>query len=350
MNWRRPAISIALSTLPFIAAAAPQDWRLQLLAEQHISAGNAALRALLKDGLATKARFLEVVPQLGAEEFATREQAEKQILRMGKQALPWLDRLPPSDNPEIRFRLDRLANELRLGREWQKAELLHYAAASLLRERNGRPADGDMMFAELFRDECQSLKDRYRLFTFVTKTGLQGKVSDGVLRMSGKGRVEGDQRLVLRARDLTGNDEFPDSFEIEVRLGGSPGGTGSHHVGVSVGKVRALFHPGYKTGGFRFERIDNHKQITSNADMGFDPRTDELQVMNLAVKRLKDGDVQLQANVSQPDDSKSYNSRTRIAPAEIGPLDTIGLDRSGRPGGDAIFDDLTVHWTVPRSR
>ncbi len=324
--------------------AVPEDWRLQLLQEEGIPADDLSLSGLLNAGNPTEKLFLERVPQLGAEDFVTREQAAKDLKRMGKAALPWIDRMPVSGDPEIRFRLASISKELGLGREWTKSELLHYAAASLLAERKNpsSPKPGGLIFGELFHDESNSLEDGYRDFTFKAGKGYEAKVTGGVLLMNGKFAVEGDQRLVFDAQKITGKADFPDEFQLEVMLGGGSGGAGLYHVGVSVGNVRALFHPGYQGGGFRFERIDTHQPITQNVTMGFVPLADKLQLMSIGVKRLAHGEVELNVAVSAPGAADRFIKTTKVAPEVIGKLDSISLDRSGNRGGDGMFDNLVI--------
>ena len=170
--------------------ATPEDWRLQLLKEEGISSDDGALKTLLGGGKATENQFVEWVPKLGAEDFATRQQAEKAILRMGKAALPWLDRMPLSDNPEIRFRLARIGKELGLEREWTKDDLQLMSIAAR-RFENG---DVELNVA---------LSPRSGAPRFTTKTrvdaGVIGKLRSISLDRSGRGGGDGYfDNLVIR--------------------------------------------------------------------------------------------------------------------------------------------------------
>ena len=174
---------------------------------------------------------------------------------------------------------------------------------------------------------------------------MKASVSGGILRMAGNHPNDGDQRLLLDAERVTGREVFPDAFQIEARLGGNPGGEGAYHVGVSVGNVRVLFHPGYPSGGFRIERVDNHRPLIGNTAMGFDPPAGKLLRLHLDVQRCPSGDVEIQAVLSNG--GPTFRKSVVLAAGEIGKLDHIGLDRSGRTGGDGLFDDFVLHLGEP---
>lgn len=74
--------------------------------------------------------------------------------------------------------------------------------------------------------------------------------------------------------------------------------------------------------------------------MGFDPPAGKLVWMGIDVARSADGTVKLDVVVISGGDS--FRTSRIVAADVIGKLDKIGLDRSGRSGGDGLFDDLVV--------
>jgi len=323
------------------------DWRLELLSREKVSSETHALQEMEKQFTPSEEGLEKAVSRLGAEDFHTREQAQHEILKMGRDALPWLRRQPRFEDPEVRVRLGQIEGTLGADGRWMKEDLLREAVTSLLNERLGRKSENPAgsLFLETFEQDAKSLNEGYRRFRFNAGKAMTGSVSGGILRMAGNHPGDGDQRLLLDAERVTGKETFPDTFQIEARLGGDPGGEGAYHVGVSVGNVRVLFHPGYASGGFRIERVDDHKSIISNTAMGFDPPAGKLLRMHLEVQRRPDGDVQIQVVISNG--SAAFRKTAVLAADEIGKLDHIGLERSGRNGGDGLFDDFVVHLGEP---
>lgn len=333
---------IAGFSFAVLAAEEIVDWRLELLKESGVSAETDALEKFQKGLSHPETSLDQMVLKLGSEEFKQREQAQKEILRIGKNVLPQLRPMLRTDDPEVRIRLETIVGELETSGRWEKGDLLRQAVASLLHERkNPGVANPDgKLFVEFFSKEAPSLAGGYQRLKFKTDVGANGSVREGVVRLDGKREGDGDQQLLLHAKDFIGKPEFPDAFRIEAKIGGERAGIGLYHVGISVGNVRALFHPGYGTGGFRFEQVSNNKVIINNTSMGFDPPAGKLLLMSVDVKRQRNNDVEIGVIVTS---DKDVFRISRIVKADIiGKLDRIGLDRSGRAGGDALFDDLVV--------
>ena len=346
-SLRASALLAVLGATGMAAEEGVVDWRLELLSRDGVSAETPALQKMEKRFTPSEDGLANAVGRLGAEDFRTREQAQHEILGMGKGALPWLRRQPRCADPEVRVRLGEIERTLGVDGRWTKEDLLREAVTSLLNERLGRKTGkpAGSLFVETFDQNADSLRGGYRRFRFEAGKEMTGSVAGGILRMTGNHPGDGDQRLLLDAERVTGRKTFPDSFQIEARLGGDPGGVGAYHVGISVGNVRVLFHPGFPTGGFRIERVDDHKPIIFNTEMGFDPPVGKLLRMHLEVKRRPGGDVEIQTVISNG--GAVFRKTAVLAADEIGKLEHIGLDRSGRNGGDGLFDDWVMHLGEP---
>ena len=115
------------------------------------------------------------------------------------------------------------------------------------------------------------------------------------------------------------------------------------HLGISVGKVRALYHPGMDRNSFRFEKLDENKYLSRNESIGFMPGGEALQWMLVKVRRLEGGKVRLDVTLEEGGKGEGrFQSSITVDAEDIGDLDQVSLDRSGRTGGEATFADFTV--------
>lgn len=334
-----------LITGAWLAAASAQevtDWRLELLKESGLSAETEALEKFQKGLSHPEGDLDQKVRLLASDEFKQREQAQEEIFLMGKNVLPQLRPMLDTDDPEVRMRLTNIISKMESGGRWAKEDLLRKAVASLLEERKNPDAakPNAKLFVEFFNKDTAFISDGYQRLKFKTDVEVAGTVRNGMARLDGKHDGDGDQRLLLHAKDLTGNGEFPDSFRIESKIGGEAQGVGSYHVGISVGNIRALFHPGYTGGAFRFEQVSNNIPAVSNTNMGFTPPHGKLLLMSMDVTRKPNKDVEISVIITT--EKQTFRTSKIFKADAIGKLDHIGLDRSGRSGGDAIFDDFIV--------
>lgn len=346
-TWIYRMVTIALIIASNASAEESGDWRIELLNEHGIPTDTAALEKSQKNHFISAEVLNEKIKLLASEKFTEREQAQKDILMMGKDVLPMILALPTADDPEVRMRLGKILISLQADGRWNRNALVQRAIESLLHERKN-PGIADpqgKLFVECFNAEKPSLSGGYRQLRFSAADELVGAVTGGMARFKGDHAQNGDQRLILRASDCNGKQEFPDAFRIESKIGGAPGGEGAYHVGISIGNIRALFHPGYPSGAFRLERVDNNVAMVQNTNMGFNPQVDKLVLMSIEVKRLAQGNVSLDVTVNSS--GHSFQKSAIIKAADIGKLETIGLDRSGRSGGDGLFDDFIVDFGKP---
>ena len=331
-----------------LLAEETKDWRVELLEAEKIPTDTASLKALSQKFQCSGEKLTHAMQQLGADQFSKRQRAQSEILLMGREILPQLRKLPVPANPEVRGRLEEITQILETNDRCSKDEMMRLAVIGLLKQRENPSAvdAAQKIFVEMFTAPSDSLTKGYHSLAFVASTGKEGVVSDGLARFWGsKNNSDGDQRLVLDAKTITGAVEFPNKFQIEAKIGGRAGGEGAYHVGVSVGNVRALFHPGFIDGGFRIERVDNHQFLVPNKDMGFDPPVGKLLRMQVKVTRLSKSEITMDVVIINGEDQ--FRHSAVLLASDVGKLDKISIDRSGREGGDGIFDDLLVDFSEP---
>ena len=197
---------------------------------------------------------------------------------------------------------------------------------------------GRQLFVESFSRAVADAKKGYGRLLHESTAATQASVADGKLRLE-QGETESDQRLALTSQKLTGRPTWPDRLEIRARMGGEEGGSGAWHIGISVGQIKVLYHPAYSGGGFRLEDVDSHEYIVSNEDMGFTPSAGALQDVVIKVQRTAKG-ATFDIEITQGE--AKFTRSAEVTNEQLGEYNRIGLERSGREGGAALFDSVSL--------
>lgn len=320
------------------------DWREALLAEEGIECTPEAIQKALNSGGKTPANLESVLQRLGSEDFAERERTQEELLRGGDLVYRWLRDQPAHPEPEVRKRVQNILRSFNLKEQKDREDALDFALRSLLEEGDERRKDTGGTFYEWFGEDTDELVDHYHLLEFKSSVDRNGLIAQNQLSFFGTKVGDGDQRMILSSKAWPGRNDFGDHFTVTTRLGGEPKSAGSWHLGVSIGNVRVLYHPGYRGGGFRFETVDENLPLgTMTANMGFDPPGSPLERMIIEVRRLPGEKVALTvAVISGGENPVTFKQSAVVPQKQIGPLDHIGLDRSGRNGGMAFFADFSV--------
>ena len=340
-------VSLAILGLSVSAFSADDvkvgDWRVELLKEEGVGTSEKELQQALNDGPVATKELEGALEKLGSREFDEREAGRKKLMAGGEDVLKWLRELEPSEDPELRRRVLSVIDELSLIFRKDREIAVEHAVKSLLAEDGKKSPETGGMFFEWFCEGRESLKADYRLFRFENSAGRPGKVEDGRLIFEGRAGQDGDQRLVLESKAWPGVNGFGGRFRVSATLGGDDVSSGAWHMGITVGRVRALFHPGMQNGSFRFERIDNHKFLSRTKGVGFAPLGDGRQWMSVDVTTMPDGNVRLDVVFEQSGKGgKKFKSSITVAAEDIGDLSEVSLDRSGRAGGKAYFRDFMI--------
>ena len=335
---RLPHLIVALGLLG-LSPSLHADWRKDLLKERGIGLDEASLKKAAQQNALENKDLEAAFKALGSDAFAEREQAQRQLSEAGEAVLDFLETKEPIDDPEVRVRVADIRKAVSSGAKTRMGTIVRRAAKSLL-EKAEDPETGGWFFEWFGTDKADCLGG-YRELTHEGAKAQKPFVKDGRLYIPGKHAGEEDQRLSLHAKDWPGVETLPNRMELSCLLGGEAAGAGVWHVALVVGKIKVLFHPGYQGGGFRFEQVGTLEKFSNNQDMGFTPEFGKLYRMNLVVARFPSGRVGIKATVLSPD-GKSFESHIQVEAEDVGPLDRISLERSGRMGGNAIFDDLHV--------
>jgi hypothetical protein len=198
-------------------------------------------------------------------------------------------------------------------------------------------------FVEKFTRTSKDATAGYGKFSYeATARGYKADVSGGRLRLTGD-HEEGDQRLVVPAMKAAGKKQWPDELEVSAKLGGTAADSGAWHVGLSVGSVKVLFHPDYPEGAFRAETVDGHVEIFGNQDMGFTPASGVMHKVTVKVRRMGPN-YRFEVEVVNGKGKGTYRKSFTATAKQMGKFDRVGLERSGRRGGDALFESLSIKW------
>lgn len=339
-------LSLILILLTRVVGAEPTswDWREALLKEEGLELTPEALRQALKPTKAPTEQLLTTLEKLGSESFEEREAAQKKLLAGGEPVYQWLQTHPNYPQPEVRQRVHSILLKLGLNDRKDRENARGFAIRSLLDEGTERRKDTGGRFYEWFGDPSDKLEKSYHLFEFKNSVDRSGQIENGQLTFFGTKFGDGDQRFILSSKAWPGRNQFGSHFKVSARLGGEPKSAGAWHLGISIGNVRVLFHPGYRGGGFRFETVDQNTPLSSmTTDMGFNPDGDPLEHMTIEVRRLDNGKVSLTATVQSGGKKPvTFTKNVEATAKQIGPLSQISLDRSGRTGGSASFSDFSV--------
>lgn len=211
-------------------------------------------------------------------------------------------------------------------------------------KNEGRAEVFDRLFSggvERFTVPAPDATKGYRSFVYeATVPGCKAEVRGGRLILQGD-HAEGDQRLAITSQKLMGKPRWPDALDITAKLGGSAKENVAWHVGVSIGRVKILIHPNYQGGAFRAETVDTHEYFFDNQDLGFTPAADALHEMTIRVRR-KDGGYRLDVTLTEAKGGSRFQKTFEVTTEQMGRYDRVGLERSGRTGGDALFGSLSI--------
>ena len=195
-------------------------------------------------------------------------------------------------------------------------------------------------------DQAQArIKDRYLTYRYEHTIAAEAAAKDGRLYLRGN-HDEGDQRLIFTADQIAGAPTLTEPFTVETKLGGTPGNAVGWHVGVSIGQAKILFHPDYTNGAFRIEHCDSHEPFVNNENMTFTPASNALYKMSIVARPQKSGGVDLTVTIHDPTSLDRFHTGAKLTAQQVGPIRRVALERSGRTGGDAMFDYIDIRLGV----
>ncbi|MGC6567983.1 MAG: hypothetical protein ACON38_20515 [Akkermansiaceae bacterium] len=333
---------------PVLACPVPEekvrDWRVDLLKEEGIGLDRESLQKALAAKGEAAPELEEIYRRLGSARFADREKAQKELERLGEPALEWLRQQEVPFDPELKMRVKEVIQRLESNHRKARESAVKHAVRTLLADGEQRGGATGGRFFEWFGTDVAKIDGEYRQFVFKDQVNRGGKVQDGALVLPGGKLVDGDQRLVLKSEDWPGAETFGAEFEVSAKLGAdSSQGIGAWHLGISIGNVKVLYHPGLSGGSFRFERLSDNRYLSGMTSMGFDPKPEVMQWMSVKVSHLADERVLLKVVVEEGGDGNGrFEIEKIVSKEDIGDLSEVSLVRSGRTGSSALFQDFEI--------
>lgn len=363
------AAPVLLRTLPLL-----EDSYLQSLAAEGLWASTEAshaalLRESLSDGnqhiqaaaivaleLALGERAVETLtPYLHSESAKLQLAAARALAdRKPRESIAALVELVANPQDRISWQADallqllsgkrmELSDEVPLAeawRAWSRRELPTATLRVPLGQQRLDLTAGRNALHETFSRPAKSLAKGYGDFSYDADNGGGASVVNGRLLIDGD-NDEGDQRFFITSQRMIGHGQWPRKLQVRAKLGGKEGNNVGWHVGVSIGRVKVLFHPGFRGGAFRAETTDTHEPLFPNEDLGFTPATGAMHEMRLQVTKTEDG-ARFQVTVHDGNSNTQFNRTFTATNAQLGPFNRIGLERSGRRGAPATFDSLSI--------
>jgi hypothetical protein len=340
MNMFRSALNIGLISIALWPMAhGASDWRVDLLRSQGIPTTRASLEKIASEAGTDEATLNEAYQQLGSESYQKREQAHQYLKSQGNSILGFLKSKEPVEEPEIRKRASEIQKHLESNVASRQNLMVIDAAKSLLKSPKDKSTGGQ--FYEWFGTESADCTKGYRQLVYEGPKNVKPFIQNSQLVIPGKRPGNADQRMILHCNTWPATKELPKHISVSCLVGSTGEGASTHHLGITIGKVKTLIHPGYRGGGFRFEQIGTQRKFTKNINMGYTPAPKQLHRIKVTAQRMKNGKVYLKAVVSSTN-KKPFETSIELDQEDVGEFNQISLDRSGRSGGNVYFDDFRV--------
>lgn len=288
--------------------------------------------------LAAARALANTLPQLSAETFNNLLNAKEPRIRL--QARLLLEALTGDE-----FNLHQSANAAEAIAAWRKrnrSESGQWKVQPLGEERYTIRSAG-LVFSESFDLMVKPSKNNLGLLEYQGPADASVAALNGQLFINTSTTAECDVRMFVPAKSLVGEPFMPDSFRVHTKMGGSSDGSGGYHVGLSIGNVKVLFHPGYTGGAFRVEHVKTHDYLITNSSMGFNPLGDQTYETTVLVRKQSADTTLFEVQIRDHGKGGAvFKKEFTLPTSATGPIDRVGLERSGRTGGPAIFDELRI--------